>query len=141
MSKVNLAHSFVYAFQDANYEYDFKNEFILENNKIVLVPALSNIKALDDGYIKKQPNLYFYDVSTGESKEITIEEANKLELVGGQTSPDGYEIAYNNYSDFTGFSSGRSSRFLISDSKASKKIDLKDDGNYYRAPFIVGWVK
>lgn len=85
-----------------------------------------------------EPHLYRYDISTGESKNLTFEEAEKLKLDDREKSPDGFDVSQGGgYSGPFGGGSGPAI-YLVGHS-VSQKLDLRGVDNVYDFEFI-GWV-
>ncbi len=91
-----------------------------------------------------QPQLFLYDVSKGQSEEISFADAQKLSLNTNPQSPDGFEIVSGN--DGGGFfpfayspSDGYNTKYLEGHD-VSKKLNIPDQGNYYYNFTFLGWV-
>jgi len=96
-----------------------------------------------------QPKLYVFNVKTGETTEVSYEDALKLEIVkAGNISPEGYSVSYtrdyNNsgiFELFGGYS--REYRWRFTDGKISifKEITPPNyNYSYYNAE-VLGWVE
>jgi hypothetical protein len=89
--------------------------------------------------------LYVYDVAKNESKEISFEEAQNLNLDPNTKSPDGFEVVYGSRS--SGFfplfiwSERDYNTLYLKGRNMSKKINLQSSELYYRDFNFIGWIK
>lgn len=135
--------NFLYVFSD-DYYYN-EPQYLVDNGRLVK----SEIKQTDNqnNYPpKKESKLYIYDVTKNESQEISLEQAQNLDLDSKSKSPDGFEVVYGSRGDgffpfFWGSGSDYNSRYLKG-RNISRKLDLKinDSYNYYSFRFL-GWIK
>lgn len=85
-----------------------------------------------------EPHLYRYDAVTGESKNMTFEEAQTLKLDDRKKSPDGFEVSQGG--GFSGpFGGGSEPSLYITGHSTSQKLDLRGADNAYEFEFI-GWI-
>ncbi len=143
---INPTHNFVYILENDRYGYNpgYLNTYDVEGDHVALIPTplQQNNPKLGDA-----PKLYMYDVKTDTSHEISFEEAKKLTLDPGPSSPDGYSVGYlyNHDGIFELFgSNGNNSGFFITKGNGKKKItSLSGDRYYsYQGNFkLIGWVK
>lgn len=152
-SLVNPEHDFVYTMSDRyEYNYCYRNYYELKNNKIVLKSTNLNLdeKKIDPNIyesikIEDMPDLYIYHVKTDTTNEISFEEAQKLTLLPGPSSPDGYTVSYQYNHDgiFELFGSNPDSQgYFISKGNKSKRLANLGDTNYYSGNFdLIGWVQ
>ena len=91
------------------------------------------------------PKLFVHDVAKNESKEISFEEAQRLNLDSGLKSPDGFEIVYGSRGDdFFPFSSGMDyNTHYLKGHSISAKLNLQSSGQYYSNNNFrfLGWIK
>lgn len=88
-----------------------------------------------------ESRLFYHDIKTNESRQISYDEAKDYNLDINIKSPDGYEIVNGNGAEFFPFfgGSGNDSHY-IKGHNASKKLNLQSQGGYYNFRFL-GWVK
>ncbi|HYE22118.1 MAG TPA: hypothetical protein VD998_00845, partial [Verrucomicrobiae bacterium] len=91
------------------------------------------------------PKLYYYDVESDSSKEISLEDAQKYNLDSNQKSPDGFEVVRGNNSGgvFPFFFDGgfEYNTLYIRGGHYTKKINVTLDPHYYYNFKVLGWVK
>jgi len=90
--------------------------------------------------------LYIYDVVKKESREISFQEAQKLNLDGNLISSDGFEIVYGSRGEsffpfFFGTGTDYNVRYLRGHN-VSQKLNLQlNESSYYNQFDFLGWVK
>jgi hypothetical protein len=90
--------------------------------------------------------LFVYDIAKDESKEIKLEDVQKLKLSSNYTSPDGFSIqnGMNNEGIFPLFfySSTDYRRIYIKGHGLTKKLNIEMNSSYYDPGYFnfVGWV-
>lgn len=135
------AYNFIYTFDSNYYPYN-KSYYKVENGKII--PETFTDKEKVDSS-KNVPTLYRYDISKDASYVISYEEAKKLNLDPGPTSPDGYTVAYEYNHDgiFEIFGSNNNSRgYFIEKGNGKKRLSGFTNNNYYYGNFkFIGWIK
>lgn len=133
-------YSFVYVSHDTttNYTVPQYNVHVV-NGKIT-----KEVVALDEtipATVKQQyiePRLYRYDAKTGESDDITFEEAKTLKLDDHKQSPDDFSVKQTN--GYGGpFDRGSSPALYLVGHSVSQKLDLRGVTNPYDFSFV-GWV-
>jgi hypothetical protein len=128
--------SFIYALGNYN------DRFSVENGMIEELPYNGNSSVYQN---QPQARLFFYDVETGKSHEVTLEEARRLHLSGDLESPDGFRVGNGTRSSgpyflFDGSYTDYSSHYLIGHG-VSKKLDISENASDYRNNFdFIGWV-
>ena len=139
---VKPKYNFLYVIGD-DYSYYNQYQYSVKNGKLVK----NEIQRLED---KKLPprieaKLYIHDVAKNESREISFEEAQKLNLDTSITSPDGFEIVYGSRGDgifpFFFWSERDYSRRYLKGHNLTKKLNLQSDSSYYRSFRFLGWIK
>jgi hypothetical protein len=76
-----------------DYQNYYGNKYILDsNNKVLLQKGDYPETEFQNA---KPPQLYIYDTESNEKTKISVEEANKLKLLTGDKSPDGFK--FENY--------------------------------------------
>ncbi len=152
---INPQYNFVYTYQN-NYYQDgqiYKNNYKVEDGHIVLDPnilaavnnALNNSTTVK--YQADAPNLYLYDVKTNSSHQISFDDAKKLSVDPGPSSPDGYTVSYeysnNGIFDVFGSNNNNGDGYFISKGDGRKKLgNLVDFDGWNRGSFrLIGWIK
>lgn len=155
-ANLHPAYNFIYTNDNYGYYNNvYKNSLKVVNNKLVaeslldslLEPAATNYP----GYVAPAPKgeyppIYSYDTKTESSHQISFEEAQKLTLDPGPSSPDGYTVKYEYGNDgiFELFgSNSNQSGYFISKGAGKKKLNGMDTNNRYNSGYfqLVGWVK
>jgi hypothetical protein len=124
----------------------------LKDDKIVLKPLVISQQVREEipkGVTityENAPKMYYYDIHNETSREISFEEAQKLSLQKGPSSPDGYTVSHNNNYDsgFLGiFGSENRSSYVITKGKGKKILSgIVGDTLYYNSELnIIGWIK
>lgn len=133
--------NFLYVTDDDYYQ---GRQYAVENGRL----TRREIK-YPEHYTPGVSRLFVHDVSANQSKEVSFEEAQKLQLDAAIKAPDGYEVAYGNrdYGVFPLFFSGGGDydAMYLKGHNASRKLNLQlpSDGRYYyrdRARFL-GWLR
>ena len=122
---------------DFLYYSDYCDVYQVSNGTLDTKPATEYRSC----YETFRPIIYFYNVRTG-SRTITLEEARKLALDPGKTSPDGFTIGdAENSGYFFPFyfgSSGDGTKYLKGKG-ATFKVKLPENAPSYYFTFL-GWV-
>lgn len=147
VTSIKPQYNFLYSgksgFYDGGY-YGYKNTYGVKNGMIELEHTSWEIDKKNDNR-KDAPDLFLYDVKNDSSREITFEEAKKFQLDPGPSSPDGYNVGYENghYGIFEIFGSNDSNRgYFVSKGKAKKRLSgISYDNNYFYDFAFIGWVK
>ncbi|MES2201698.1 MAG: hypothetical protein V4498_05555 [candidate division FCPU426 bacterium] len=89
--------------------------------------------------------LHICDVAKNESKEISFEEARKLDLDPRQRSPDGFEVTYGSRSDgFPPFffeSTWDYNNPYLKGHNLNKRLNLQVSPSYRVNFRVIGWIK
>src|SRR3989338_764223 len=156
---LSTKYDFVYATCGAgtNFHYDYEygceahlnNLYTVENGKLLLRDVNPTQDSDGDGTLDVAENyvtrLFLHDTKANEGREITLQEAQSLDLNKLITSPDGVSVesGYSNNGDFFIFFDGSSRQgyYLTKGSKKSKLNLVNDDDRYYyRDNFkFIGW--
>jgi hypothetical protein len=142
---VKPEHNFIFSDEGDYYNGGYKNFYKVKDGVLTLEPV--SVGAYDKAYyVKDYPKIFVYDVKKHTSKEITLEEAKKLDLDPGPSSVDGYNIVYEggHYGIFEIFGSNDGARgYFIAKGNAKKKLSgLLRDGYGYNYNFkFIGWIK
>jgi hypothetical protein len=116
-------------------------DYQVKNGKIVETISYSDNSKDTNAAFK--PTIFLHDVVENKSKEISYQDAHKLNLDTSNESPDGFEVVYGSSNDgFLFFGPGRdySTRYL-QNNNFSKKLNLKLDNNSHSAFTFIGWIK
>lgn len=136
-----------YSYPCGNY---LQKQYSVVNDRLVRNP----INPLEDADQDTIPDIdetdtariFLHDTEKNESREITVEEAQRLRLNGLLTSPDGVTVSgdYDRGADFFLLFSGNSSygRYLTKGNNRTKlNLIGTDDRYYYQNNFqFIGWV-
>lgn len=135
--------SFLYASGD-NYYYG-QQQYSVQDGMIVK----NEIKPPEDNTYnppREETKLYIYDVVKNESRKVSFEEVQTLNLDSNQKSPDGFEVVYGSHGDgffpfFFWSETDYTTRYLKGNN-VSKKINLQLNGSHYYNNFrFLGWIK
>ena len=149
-------YNFVYAsFSDNNYSYRCSNylqsRYSVVNGKLV-INSIDPVQDTDrDGVPDINENytvrFFIHDTANNESREITSEEVQSLNLSGLLTSPDGVTVSsdYDRGGDFFPFFDGNSSYgYYLTKGRSRTKLNLINtdkNGYYYQGNFrFMGWI-
>lgn len=149
-------YNFVYASCGDNvnrYPYNCQNYlkqlYSVNNNKITVNTVNTTQDSDGDGTLDINESytgrIFLHDTRKNESREITLEEAQHLNLNTLLTSPDGVTISsdYTSGSDFLFFGTGSNYGFYLTKGRLKSKLNLinHNDRYYYRDNFhFIGWV-
>ncbi|MEA2112918.1 MAG: hypothetical protein U9P50_03020 [Patescibacteria group bacterium] len=153
---ISTNYNFVYALCDDDYYYgsyncnDYLRErYTVEEGKlvenVVIADILPDGQKINDGK-NLDARVFLHNTEKNESREITIEEAQTLDLQDLLTSPDGVTVSshYDSDADIFPFYNGRSSYgYYLTKGKSRSKINLINysDRYYYRNNFqFIGWI-
>lgn len=161
-ARLNPRNDFVYVnYEEANSKGNryvpvvYRNEYRVEGEKLVRVPlaaganrgAADNSIAMPGSEVEyvDAPTLYHYSVTDDVTHEISFEDAQKLALTAGPSSPDGFIVKYEYNSDgiFELFGSDGGSGYVLIKGSARKSLPGMSNANdYYYGGFeLIGWVK
>lgn len=136
-----------YPYQCDNY---LQKRYSVVDNKLVVNNIYSRsdsdnngIPDIDENY---KVHFFLYNTTNNESREITIEEVQKLNLSSLLTSPDGVTVSnhYDRNGNFFFLFNGNSSHgYYLTKGNAKNKLNLvNQDNRYYREDkfHFIGWV-
>jgi len=137
-----------YAYQCDSY---LKKRYSIVNNKLVVndVDPMQdldgdNVPDIKENYTSR---IFLHDTKKNESREITLSEAQSLEINELLTSPDGVTVSssYSSGADYIfPFGGGNSSfGYYLAKGRGKSKLNLinSDERYYYRDNFqFIGWV-
>lgn len=133
-------YNFLYS---VNQTYSDSQTLSVSNNRLVQSPL--KYPLADQNYEYHEPMLYVHDVTTNESRQVTLAEAQQLHLDPSDQSPDGYRIESGSSSDgffpFLWYSRDYNSEFIVGHN-ISKKLALKTNSPIYYTSFhFLGWIE
>jgi len=85
---------------------------------------------------------YIYDVSEKESREISIDEVESLEIAKGYTSPDGFIFLrkYSNMGIFEIFGGTHEVKWYLEKDGVRLPLNLEEKVSLYSEPQFIGWI-
>ncbi|MEX2054791.1 MAG: hypothetical protein WD972_01290 [Candidatus Andersenbacteria bacterium] len=130
-------------------DYYTQRQYVVENGKLIKLDIpdedLEKIPPYERARTKNV-TLYRYDAQTNTNQELSLAEAQELNLDPNNESPDGFTISRGSYGGdiFSMFGGGTSQRkwYLKSD-RTSFEIDLKNTSDEYwydNGSNFVGWI-
>jgi hypothetical protein len=145
---VKPQNNFLYYFDDNNSESTYS--YSIENNQLNATAPnyyynqknlpLDTTKTPDSIY----PTLYIYNVTTDQSQPVTFDQTGRYKYIGGNISPEGFEVVHGSSGGgglFFNYSSSNYEDFYLKKNGYSKKLNLNtNSSNYYNFEFL-GWVK
>lgn len=132
-----------------NCEMHLPKVHTVENNKLVFNEINPTMDSDKDGTPDVKENyqirIFLHDTATNSSREISLEDAQKLKLNKLLTSPDGVTISsnYNNSPGFMLFDGGSSYGYYLTKGGAKSRLHLINDGDRYAYQnnfHFIGWV-
>jgi len=142
---ISPEYDFVYSLRDYEYNRVYQNKYRVTDGEIEMIKAEIINPNIEYAFVSESPELYLYDVDDEISRLITFEEAEKLSLYPGPSSPDGYvvEYKYGNDGVFELFGGSNDDRgYYVGNGKSWKKLLGIPTDYYYRNGFeLIGWVK
>ena len=136
-----------YYYRCDNY---LQKRYMVVNDKLVVNPIDPNQDSDNDGTPDIDENytarIFLHDTKKNESKEITLEDAQKLTLDSLLTSPDEITVSssYERGGDlFYLFGNSSTYGYYLTKGKSKSRLNLinSDDRYYYRGNFqFIGWV-
>ena len=138
-------YNFLYMTGDAlNYGYPNGTDYYVQGNRLVKSPVPPPVNP--DPYLKAMPpgevKFYVHDVIANQSKEVSPEEAQNLNLNSSQTSEDSYTIQQGGGGDFLFGGGGDYNSWYLKGNNRSKKLNLKLSGpNSYASFRFLGWIE
>ncbi len=134
-------YDFLYLSGD-DYYYGGQNMYSVQNDRLV-----KNIWEIgkNDARYSQEPKLFIHDIAKNESREISFEEAQKLNLDSNIKSPDGFEVVYGSKGDgifpFFFYSSTDYNTRYLKGHNVSKKLNIQLSGSYSYNFRFLGWIK
>ena len=130
-------YNFIYVSGD---DYYYGRQYSVINGQLVK----NEVKPPDYYRPRTEPKLFIHDVSNNESREISFEEAQKLNLDSNIISKDGFEVIYGSRGDgifpFFFFSGRDYNSRYISGHNVSKKLNVQFNGSYYNGFQFIAWI-
>ncbi len=151
------AYNFVYTDGADSYAYAYGISYRVENGRVVEQNVPYPPESKDELGVPIRypypspkaptPKLYLYDIVSDSAKEISYEDAQKLNLSANQVSPDGFELSMGNQGGgvFPIFFNGGYDygTYYLKGHGAAKKLNLpiNTNQNYYgRTVRLLGWI-
>lgn len=145
--------NFLYASGDDYVYYTNGQQYSVQNNKLVN----NAIKQAENGnhnpfqrygtYTppRNEAKLFVYDVVKNESRQVSFDEAQNLNLDSNGVSPDGFEVVYGSRGDgifpfFFYAGTDYNARYLKGHN-VSKKLNVQSSGPYNYNFRFLGWIK
>jgi hypothetical protein len=133
--------NFLYSNCD-KYSYYNKYYYYVQNGKLTRTEMQ---KPKDEIYeLFREPKLYIYDVIKNESKEISFEEAQNLNLDSNIKSPDGFEIVYGTqgygFFPFFFWPERDYNTLYLKGHNVNKKLNIQFNKPCHSFDFI-GWIR
>jgi hypothetical protein len=134
--------NFLYVSGDGYYynqqQYSVQNEKLVKNE-------ITQIENYSNNQPKIAAKLFIYDVAMNTGKEVSFDEAQKLNLDSNNISPDDFEIAQGGagggvFPFFFYSGSDYNTRYLTGHN-ISKKLNIQTGGSYYDNFRFLGWIK
>ena len=94
----------------------------------------------NSSYSKQIPKIYLHNVTTNSSKELSLEDAQKLFLDNRRRAPDEYAVELNRHRGFFLFNGHSSRTHHLVNGHASQKLNLEYFNDYYYNFKFLGWV-
>ncbi len=131
-------YNFLYS-TDGDY-YD-NQTYSVSNSRLIINPQPSTYP---NNRPYPSPQLYVYNVSPNESRPISFQEAENLNLNPNVESPDGYKLENGNSSDgffpFFWYDRNYNAEYLVGHN-VSKKLNVISTGStYYNSIHFLGWI-
>lgn len=114
--------------------------YSVEKEKLVLSEPTADV--VQDYNAPRNAKLYVHDVANNRSREISDEEAQRLDLDPRKLSPDGYSIVQNYQGGLISLFApvqDRNGRYLVG-AWLSKKLNLETTSAYVQVR-VLGWIK
>lgn len=144
---IHPAHDFIYTQdQESMSLRAYKNEYRVEDNRIVLKPTGVVAPEREGVVLEEAPRLYRYNHETGAVQEISLEGVRDSMVTAGPTSPDGYNVEYR-YSSGGIFNllggSSEENGYYLSKGGAGKRLPALSSNEYWYNSNIkvLGWVQ
>ncbi|MBI2609597.1 hypothetical protein HYW53_00275 [Candidatus Giovannonibacteria bacterium] len=134
---VSPKYDFIYI---SSASYSSRYTYAVENEKLIRTERPAEERSMSRTIFDEK--IYYYGIEENKSREISFDEASRLNLVSSYKSPDGFEISYGSSGDgiFPFFPRSSRDRYLKGNGVA-KKLNM-EAGNIYAYDFqFIGWVK
>ncbi len=129
-------YGFIYSNGGEYNSYGFQQAAVVKKGKLEVRDIPTGSGEEDREFTELR--LYMYDVKTGESREVDIEEASMWDIDDQKESPDGFEVKRGGGGGglFGGYSG---EDMYFSGHMTSKKLSLRGLKNSYDFAFL-GWI-
>ncbi|MFA5714125.1 MAG: hypothetical protein WC998_00075 [Candidatus Paceibacterota bacterium] len=135
--------NFLYSSVDSgDYYCGDIQQYSVQNGQLIK----NEIKHPEKGiYMCDEPKLFIQDVVKNESKQISFDEAKKLNLDNSVMSSDGFEVVYGSRGEgffpFFFYSSTNYDTRYLKGHNISKKLNIQLNGVYSYSFHFIGWIK
>lgn len=134
---VHPQYNFLYSINQGYYS---KSNYLVENNRLVIQPNYYTNTYTDTS----EPQLFIYDLTTSQAREVSLTEAQQLHLSSSTLSPDGFEIKHGSREDgffpFFFYSGTDYNTLYIIGHNATEKLSISQSPNYYDSFKFIGWI-
>jgi len=117
----------------------YNNKYLVKTNSLELNPNFRQEWVL----FSRESKLYIHDIELNKSRQISFEDAKKLNLDSSSTSPDGFQIESGQGSEgifpFYFYSGADYSNKYLTGNHLSKKLNLTLTNSYFNFMFL-GWI-
>ena len=144
--------NFLYTSEDRDYYYGNVRQYGVQNGKIIEIQQIPQPEKRTSAFLPSdvappalpliEPKFFVHDVIKNESKEISFDQTQELNLDSRIKSSDGFEVVYGNRDNGFPFFSGTdyNARYLKGHG-VSTKLNLQSSGPYYNDNFqFLGWI-
>lgn len=143
LSNARPQYNFLYSIGEG-YPFSYNTEYTVEKGKLTKqeIKEGSESVPLRRGHVK----FFIHDVAKNQSRDVTFEEAQELELDSNIKSPDSFEIVHGSGAEgiFPFFFSSREDykTVYIKGHNISKKLEVQISRDSYDESFrFLGWIK
>lgn len=140
---IHPKYDFLYVLGD-EYYYVGGQQYFVKEGRLIRIESKKDEKPHPDQPRSERP-LYVFDINKDESREVSFDEAQKLNLNGNIKSPDGFEVTHGQRGDgflfFWSTVPDHNSVYLKGNS-FSKKLNVQVREVYYDSNFrFLGWIE
>lgn len=118
--------------------YSHPHRFEVKDNRLEWIKGSTVNEQYDKSY-DSPPRIYLHDVSINKSREISLDDAQKILLDSRSTAPDGYKIERNRHRGFFLFDHRDSNYHYLVNGAAAHKLELEYENNYYYGFNFLAW--
>lgn len=134
--------SFNFLYSTGGDYYD-NQTFSVSNGRLIINPQ-PTIYPTNRLYIYPSQQIYIYTVSSNESKPVSLQDAENLNLNPNVESPDGYKLENGNQSDgffpFFWYDRNYNAQYLVGHNFSRKLNVISTSSTYYNSIHFLGWI-